>query len=163
MLCSLEYWAMDKVQKPSNPACYTPSSGPFRTTYHSRYPYYVLIASKQICQYFQLLKHVGISERFLQWNSYFSGYDLCPFYLVYHLKHVLELAISYTYKLCVMVHSDHLYMLTQAGWNTVKFIFLPLISGQTQNQAPMPCSWEHWKTLKWSIPMTTLCTVLTQI
>jgi hypothetical protein len=30
MLCSLEYWTMDKVQKPSNPKCYTPSTEPFR-------------------------------------------------------------------------------------------------------------------------------------
>jgi hypothetical protein len=30
MLCSLEYRAMDEVQKPSNPECYTPSSEPFR-------------------------------------------------------------------------------------------------------------------------------------
>jgi hypothetical protein len=28
MLCSLEYRMMDKVQYPSNPACYTPSSEP---------------------------------------------------------------------------------------------------------------------------------------
>jgi hypothetical protein len=29
-LCSLEYWTMDKVQKPSNLECYKPSSEPFR-------------------------------------------------------------------------------------------------------------------------------------
>jgi hypothetical protein len=27
---SLEYWTMDKVQKPSHPKCHTPSSEPFR-------------------------------------------------------------------------------------------------------------------------------------
>jgi hypothetical protein len=30
MLCSLEYWMVDKVQKPSNQKCYSPSSEPFR-------------------------------------------------------------------------------------------------------------------------------------
>jgi hypothetical protein len=29
-LCSLEYRTVDKVQKPSNPECHTPSSEPFR-------------------------------------------------------------------------------------------------------------------------------------
>jgi hypothetical protein len=29
-LCSLECWTMDKVQKPSNPECYPPSSETFR-------------------------------------------------------------------------------------------------------------------------------------
>jgi hypothetical protein len=29
-LCSLEYQRMDKVQKPGNPKCYTPSSEHFR-------------------------------------------------------------------------------------------------------------------------------------
>jgi hypothetical protein len=31
-LCSLEYRTMNKVQKPSNPECYTPSSETFRIT-----------------------------------------------------------------------------------------------------------------------------------
>jgi hypothetical protein len=34
MLCSLEYQTMDKVRKPSNPECYTPSSEPFRIYLH---------------------------------------------------------------------------------------------------------------------------------
>jgi hypothetical protein len=34
-LCSLEYQAMDKVQKPSSPKSYTPSSEPFQTKQNS--------------------------------------------------------------------------------------------------------------------------------
>lgn len=38
--CSLEYWRVDKVQKPSNPECYTSLSEPFRIELGT---YYVVI------------------------------------------------------------------------------------------------------------------------
>jgi hypothetical protein len=34
ILCLVEYQTMDKVQKPSNPECYIPSSEPFRIWWH---------------------------------------------------------------------------------------------------------------------------------
>jgi hypothetical protein len=35
ILCSLEYWTVDKVQKPRNHECYTPSPEPFKTCFPS--------------------------------------------------------------------------------------------------------------------------------